>query len=62
MHKNGIFLTPVKYTLVCHTPKVSWFLGPHDTLSCVMIKIKSHNQFQLLDNGFKHKIQKENES
>jgi len=30
-------VTPVKYTLVCRTPKVSWFLGPHDTLPCFLI-------------------------
>ena len=39
MHENGIFFTPVKYTLVCRTPKFSWFLGPHDTLPCVLIVI-----------------------
>ena len=31
MHDNSVFLTPVKYTLVCHVPRV---LGPHDTLPC----------------------------
>ena len=24
MHENRIFFTPVKYTLVCRTPQVSW--------------------------------------
>jgi len=37
MRENGVFFTPVKYTLVCRTPKLSWFLGPHDTLPCVLI-------------------------
>jgi len=37
MHENSIFFTPVKYTLVCPTPKVSFFLGPHDTLPRVLI-------------------------
>jgi len=39
MRENDIFLTPVKYTLVCCTPKFSWFLGLHDTLPCVLIGI-----------------------
>ena len=42
MRENGVFLTPVKYTLVCHTPKFSWFLGPHDTLLCVLIIFASN--------------------
>ena len=37
MRENGVFFTPVKYTLVCRTLKFSWFLGPHDTLPCVLI-------------------------
>ena len=37
MHENGVFFTPVKYTLVCRMSKFSWFLGPHDTLPCVLI-------------------------
>ena len=24
MHENSIFFTPVKYTLFCHAPLVSW--------------------------------------
>jgi len=27
MRENSVFFTPVKYTLVCPTPKVSFFLG-----------------------------------
>jgi len=27
MHENGIFFTPIKYTLVCPIPKVSFFSG-----------------------------------
>ena len=34
MRENGVFFTPVKYTLVYRAP---WFLGPHDTLPCVLI-------------------------
>ena len=45
MCENGVFLTPVKYTLVCRTPKVSWFLGPHDTLPCVLILAKHKRKF-----------------
>ena len=37
MRENGVFFAPVKYTLVCRTPKFSWFLGPHDTLLCVLM-------------------------
>jgi len=37
MCENSIFFTPVKCTLVYRIPKVSWFLGPHDTLPCVLI-------------------------
>jgi len=37
MHENSVFLAPVKYTLVCRTPKFSWFLGSHDALLCVLI-------------------------
>ena len=36
--KTAFFFTPVKYTLVCRTPKFSWFLRPQDTLSCVLIR------------------------
>ena len=35
MRENSVFFTPVKYTLVCRVPR---FLGPHDTLPCVLIK------------------------
>jgi len=33
---NGNFFTLVKYTLVCHA---LGFLGPHDTLLCVLITL-----------------------
>jgi len=33
MHENGIFFTPVKYTLVCQAHQVSWGFFFHTCLS-----------------------------
>jgi len=37
MRENGIFFTPVKYTHVCRTPRVSW-AAQHTTV-CVLIMV-----------------------
>ena len=34
IHENGVFFTPVKCTFICCVPR---FLGPHNTLPCVLI-------------------------
>ena len=36
IHENGIFFTPVKYTLVCFTPWVSW--TTRHTTMCLDLK------------------------
>ena len=38
MRENGIFFTPVKYTLACRAPQVSW--AARHTTVCLDIKNK----------------------
>ena len=35
MRENSVFFTPVKYTLVCPTPKVPFFLGTTECLDSI---------------------------